>query len=81
MPIFIDRGDGMGRPSFGVISMRRAAALYPACECNRDGRKHEHRRDHREGVAETHHQRLVLDRFAERDDGLLAGGRRIRLAC
>jgi len=62
--------------------MRRAAAgcFHLAREQHRDGGKHKHRPDHRKGVAETHHQCLLLDRLAERDNGLLARRGRIRHA-
>ena len=63
-----------------MLSMRRAAAggLHLAGQQDGDGGEHQHHAEHRKGVAEAHHQRLPLDRIAERDDRLLLRGRGIR---
>src|ERR1700726_4915508 len=62
--------------SSSTASMRRAAAAscYLPREHDRDGLEQKYRSDHRERVAEAHHQRLVLHRVAERDNGLLTRG-------
>src|SRR6202047_5479013 len=76
-------GCAFPQPGFdsNMISMcRAAAALCLARQRDGDGGKDEDHSDHRKGVAKAHHQRLMLDRFAEGDDSLLAGGRRIRYA-
>jgi hypothetical protein len=49
-------------------------ALHLARQRDRESGQHQHGADHREGIAESHHQRLVLHGSAQRDDRLLVRG-------
>src|SRR5258708_25674566 len=58
---------------------RRGGLHLPSQE-DRNRRDDEHDAEDREGIAEAHHQRLPLDRVAERDDRLIVRGGGVRRA-
>ena len=51
---------------------RCPTGLHLAREQDRDRRERKHKTDHRKGVTKSHDERLLPNRIAERDDGLVA---------
>src|SRR5271168_4287312 len=74
---FVARHRHSIRMGSSMPTARSRSAFRFAGEQDGDTGQHQHHADYRKGVAETHHQGLLFNGVAERDDRLLMCGGRI----